>query len=253
MSLFLRIDDRILHGCRWILLAGLVSLFFWMSRGFPRVRLGGRRGPGFRDRRRGGGMRRLAAIDRDAVSRALNRRAIEKQLGAELRRSRRLGQRLCVGLIEIDPLDGAKLDGAKEPEGDEAHVIGDKVLRGIAEAISSRLRGMDALGRFSGNGFLMVLPHTTAMQSVAVAERLNCVVQGVPIAGTRGFHSLSIGLTEASPEDDVITLIARADGALFHARRAGRNCWEASLPSRTFEDLPAAGQAPIPARGSLPF
>jgi diguanylate cyclase (GGDEF)-like protein len=160
---------------------------------------------------------------RDSLSGTLNRRGIEARLALELKRCNRAGQRLSVALVD--------LDWFKAINDTLGHAAGDRALRAVAEAMETRLREFDSLGRYGGDEFLVVLPNTILKHAAAVAERLRAAV-GESAASSNGEQlTLSIGITEASPEDDAITLIARADEALYQAKSAGRDCWRAVAPA----------------------
>jgi diguanylate cyclase (GGDEF)-like protein len=153
---------------------------------------------------------------KDVLSGAFNRRGIEAKLTTELKRVGRSHHRLSVALIDVDYF--------KSINDIQGHAAGDAALRDVADTIAKHMRGRDHLGRYGGDEFLLVLPDTPCHVAVNVAERLNLAVSGLNlIAGTKPL-TLSIGLTEAVPDDDAVTLIARADKALYQAKTDGRNC-----------------------------
>jgi diguanylate cyclase (GGDEF)-like protein len=168
--------------------------------------------------------------ERDSLSGALNRRGIESRLALELRRSNRSRNRLCVALVDIDHF--------KRINDSYGHATGDVAIRSLADTMTQTLRDVDFLGRYGGDEFLVVLPETASRNALIVAERLRQAVQERSLPGQAGSLSLSIGITEASPDDDVIALIARADDALYQAKSAGRDCFRMLLPSATFADVP---------------
>ncbi len=154
--------------------------------------------------------------EQDALSGAFNRRGIESRLAIELSRAERSNQKLSVALIDIDHF--------KSINDTYGHAIGDAALREVAETISGRLRAYDSLGRFGGDEFLLLLPQTPCGDALIVADRLNRAVNHLAIPDISKPITLSIGLTEAVPGDDAITLLARADKALYQAKSDGRNC-----------------------------
>jgi diguanylate cyclase (GGDEF)-like protein len=153
---------------------------------------------------------------KDSLSGAFNRRGIEIKLAAELKRVRGGKQKLSVALIDVDYF--------KSINDIQGHAAGDTALRDIADTIARHLRGRDHLGRYGGDEFLLILPQTPCSIAVGVTERLcNAVTSLItPVGATR--LTLSIGLTEAVLDDDAVTLIARADKALYQAKSDGRNC-----------------------------
>jgi diguanylate cyclase (GGDEF)-like protein len=167
---------------------------------------------------------------KDALCGALNRRGIEAKLAAELKHISRGQQKLTIALIDIDHF--------KSINDIKGHAAGDAALRDVTAAIGTRLRGRDFLGRYGGDEFLLILPQTGATIANLVAERLSQAVRELSMAGRRQNITLSIGLTEAVPDDDAITLIARADKALYQAKSEGRDCWRflrADEPERSDE------------------
>jgi diguanylate cyclase (GGDEF)-like protein len=152
----------------------------------------------------------------DHVSGALNRRGIDQRLALELVRAERNGYQLAIALIDIDHF--------KQINDTAGHAAGDAALRQIVEVISGRLRSYDFFGRFGGDEFLLVLPQTSCDDALRIAERMKHAVSGLAVSGFALPISLSIGLTFATPGETAISMLARADMALYNAKRAGRNC-----------------------------
>ncbi len=156
----------------------------------------------------------------DTVSGALNRRGIESRLGLELKRIERGGQKLSVALIDIDYF--------KVINDTEGHAAGDHALRKVVSSIATQLRAYDVLGRFGGDEFLLILPQTAIRDALTVAERVGNSAR--ILTGKGPTLTLSIGLSEAVPGERAISLLARADQALYDAKRAGRNCTRVVMP-----------------------
>jgi diguanylate cyclase (GGDEF)-like protein len=153
---------------------------------------------------------------KDSLSGAFNRRGIETKLAAELKYIQRGKHRLSVALIDVDYF--------KSINDIQGHAAGDAALREVAETISTHLRGRDYLGRYGGDEFLLILPQTPCSVALGVTERLNQAITKLSLATGSMPLTLSIGLTEAVADDDAVTLIARADKALYQAKSDGRNC-----------------------------
>jgi len=168
--------------------------------------------------------------ERDLLSGALNRRGIEARLATELKRSNRSGQKLSVALVDIDHF--------KSINDRYGHGTGDAAIRAVSLAISKSLRDVDYLGRYGGDEFLILLPMTSCHQATIASGRLSRSVNELTFLEETRRLSLSIGITEASPEDDAISLIARADEALYQAKSDGRNCMRIVMPMTTFPDAP---------------
>jgi diguanylate cyclase (GGDEF)-like protein len=153
---------------------------------------------------------------KDMLSGAFNRRGIEAKLAAELKHLYRSQSRLSIALIDVDYF--------KSINDIKGHAAGDAALRDVAHAINAHLRGRDFLGRYGGDEFLLILPETPCHVALNVTERLSQSVRDLGISAGEKPLTLSIGLTEASSSDDTVSLIARADKALYKAKSEGRNC-----------------------------
>lgn len=150
----------------------------------------------------------------------LRREAILEQLGSEVERALRYGRPLAVALADLD-----HFKGINDRHG---HLAGDALLRRTAQVIAGELRGTDAVGRYGGEEFLLVLPETDLQGATAVAEKVRRRVQettvpvedGPPINAT-----VSIGLATLGGEGSLTSrdLIAAADRALYEAKSTGRN------------------------------
>jgi diguanylate cyclase (GGDEF)-like protein len=178
--------------------------------------------------------------ERDLLSGALNRRGIESRLAVELKRNNRSNQRLSIALVDIDNF--------KSINDKYGHARGDAAIREVSVAIAKSLRDGDYLGRYGGDEFLIILPITACSHAAIAAERLSRAVNRLTLLGGDRFLTLSIGLTEASPEEDAISLIARADEALYRAKSEGRDCMRAELPQTTYPDTPVTQSARVTAQ-----
>jgi len=156
--------------------------------------------------------------ERDALTGALNRRAILARLRAAFVRARQ--SRESLSLLFLD------LDHFKRVNDSFGHRAGDQCLRGVIEPIAAELRQGDALGRYGGEEFLIVLPGAGSADAEVVAERIRRRVQEMTmlVSGTRIGLTVSVGV--ATLEADVLTpddLIERADSALYRSKSGGRN------------------------------
>ena len=174
----------------------------------------------------------------DSLSGVLNRRGIELKLAIELKRIERSSQHLSVALIDVDNFKAIN-DSA-------GHAAGDNALRRAVTAISAQLRAYDLLGRYGGDEFLLILPQTSCSHAHTVAERVGQAVRSFSSSSDTPSLTISIGLTGAVPGEQPLSLLARADQALYQAKHAGRNCTRtvlhqqesiAEAPSPTMTDL----------------
>jgi diguanylate cyclase (GGDEF)-like protein len=160
---------------------------------------------------------------RDALTGLLNRRAMVELLAREHPRIERGQGPLSVALLDIDFF--------KRINDDLGHGAGDEVLRRFALVIKSQLRAADALARWGGEEFLLMMPGTSAEDARVVLDRL----RGAIAAG--GFEAIapqmkvtfSAGVAEVQEGEAQDAAIDRADRALYRAKQAGRNCVEVAL------------------------
>jgi diguanylate cyclase (GGDEF)-like protein len=138
----------------------------------------------------------------------------------------------------------ADLDHFKQVNDTHGHLAGDALLAQVAAVMTALLRDYDLCGRFGGEEFAILLPHTGPAQARDIAERLRSKVAELSItpAGTYAMHvTLSIGLaTVHTARRDLDDLLAAADTALYAAKHGGRN-----RVSTIGED---GQQAPVPRR-----
>jgi diguanylate cyclase (GGDEF)-like protein len=154
--------------------------------------------------------------ERDLLCGVLNRRGIEQKLDTELKRAGRSGQNLSIALIDIDHF--------KTINDYAGHAAGDTALRDVVSAISSRMRVYDYLGRFGGDEFLLIFPHTSSSDALVVSSRIEQSVRELSIPDAELPLTISIGLTQATRGEIAGPFLARADKALYNAKNAGRNC-----------------------------
>lgn len=154
----------------------------------------------------------------DSLTGIANRRAILGLL--EERLGEAVAKQMDLGVIMLD------IDHFKRVNDQHGHLVGDRVLRETAQAISSLLRGMDAVGRYGGEEFLVVLPNTSEENAAFVAERIRRLVaehdfgEGICVTiscGVAGCADCASGVLDST------TLIGLADQNLYQAKRDGRN------------------------------
>jgi diguanylate cyclase (GGDEF)-like protein len=156
---------------------------------------------------------------RDPLTGCYRRTHALEVLENELRRARR--SQLPVSAIMFD------LDHFKNVNDTQGHLAGDAVLVAIGTRMRAVLRGSDLKCRYGGEEFLIVLPDTPLEGARRVAESLRRDIEAHPIRWGQGeIHaSASFGVATNQPgEIDALTLVSRADTALYAAKEAGRNC-----------------------------
>ena len=155
-----------------------------------------------------------------------NRRYLEMRLHEELARCRREQTPLTCLMIDADHF--------KSVNDRFGHLVGDEVLRQLAQCIGGEVRGSDVSARFGGEEFVVLLPGTGAETGFRLAERIRAAVAAEPFEIQQGNLTLpltvSIGVAEHAPapgEQDLKVagerLLALADVALYEAKAGGRN------------------------------
>ena len=153
----------------------------------------------------------------DLLTGLLNRRAIFDRLSQELVRAGRSGDTLAIGMIDIDHF--------KQVNDKYGHQTGDDVLCGFVRLLKESFRSCDALGRIGGEEFLVIAPMSQENDGLAVFTRALGNGAGNEIATRMGPLSItmSIGLTIATWQDSVDTILETVDDALYQAKEQGRN------------------------------
>lgn len=153
----------------------------------------------------------------DSLTRILNRGTILSVLARDCARAVRSGGPLSVVLADLDHF--------KYVNDEYGHVAGDVVLVESARRMREALRECDAIGRYGGEEFLMVLPDCDVDGAARVAERVRQSLADSPIRvlGASIPVTGSFGVASYDPRRDSIATVAAADGALYRAKAEGRN------------------------------
>jgi len=158
-----------------------------------------------------------AMLHQDPLTRTLNRRGIDEAFRQEASRCDRHDVRLCVAIID--------LDNFKSINDTLGHQSGDNVLVHVAEVVRTTLRPTDRIGRFGGEEFLLLLPETALKESAGVLARIKRELSARPLIEKDLPLKITFsgGIAERSERESLDALIARADAALYQAKRAGKN------------------------------
>jgi diguanylate cyclase (GGDEF)-like protein len=159
----------------------------------------------------------------DTKTGLLNASTWEREATTEVERAIRTGSPLALALVDIDHF--------KAVNDTYGHLVGDKVLRAVTDALQSQLRSYDLAGRFGGEEFVLLLPHAREVDALHVAERLRAHVAAMAIPvddndESAGFVRLTISVGVASLDSagrELTEMLAAADAALYHAKETGRN------------------------------
>jgi diguanylate cyclase (GGDEF)-like protein len=155
--------------------------------------------------------------DRDSLTGLLNHRSFHDHLARELANAVRDREPISVLLVD--------LDNFKAINDSSGHLVGDDVLRAVSLVVSEAGRAGDVGARVGGEEFAVLLRGARCEDARAVGERLRYAIESItkPVPVTA-----SIGVsTSRQYETNPAELFARADGALYEAKRQGRNrvCW----------------------------
>ena len=154
----------------------------------------------------------------DSLTGCVNRRQFLDSLEGELKQSRRFGYPCALAVLDIDHF--------KSVNDQYGHAAGDAVLKNFADSVGHCLRSSDLFGRLGGEEFGLLMPDTSLAGALGLAERIRDVVaQAVAEVGTHRIScTVSIGVASWRGGGEAAeALMARADEAMYEAKRSGRN------------------------------
>lgn len=160
----------------------------------------------------------LAAALRDPLTNLNNRRALEATLVREIELAKR--NRSSLSLINVD------IDHFKKINDSYGHLVGDRVICHVAELLRHAVRSCDMVFRYGGEEFVIVLNSTNPNGARLLAERVRKAIAAGTIEHPQGEFKVtaSFGVAAFDADDDSEHLFAKADAALYQAKREGRNC-----------------------------
>ncbi|MGM0703359.1 MAG: sensor domain-containing diguanylate cyclase [Pseudomonadota bacterium] len=150
---------------------------------------------------------------RDHLTGVHNRRAFDQAIRQAIRHSEHSGDSFSLLLFDIDHF--------KAVNDTYGHDTGDAILKRLASRAGEGLRSTDLLARWGGEEFAILLLDTPLKGAATFAERLRDQVATTRFEGLT--ITISLGITEYLPGDDLDSMLARADDALYRAKRGGRN------------------------------
>jgi diguanylate cyclase (GGDEF)-like protein len=164
----------------------------------------------------------LAQSRIDTKTGLLNASTWEREAEVEIARAVRTGSPLALALVDIDHF--------KVVNDTYGHLVGDKALRAVTDALQSQLRAYDLAGRFGGEEFVVLLPQVREVEAIKVAERLRAHVAAMAIPVGNDIEGPSIKLTISvgvaaldGASRELTDMLAAADAALYYAKETGRN------------------------------
>lgn len=154
----------------------------------------------------------------DALTLLLNRRAFDDELNRRLAEFKRQGRNFSLIMADVDNF--------KEFNDVHGHLTGDEILRGVAKMLRRKMREMDLVARYGGEEFALILPGTSLDDAEKAALRAcECIEKSPYNFNGKEFRvTMSFGVAEILSRDDGVSLVARADKALYAAKEEGRNC-----------------------------
>ncbi len=168
------------------------------------------------------------ALDRlartDALTGLANRRQLQEFLAQEVGRSRRRWRPMALAMVDVDHF--------KAINDTHGHAVGDEVLVELGRRLTRTVRTVDVVARCGGEEFCVCLLETEGAMALEVAQRLLDAVGCEPFLTSRGplRVTASLGVADLRQRDDSVErLAARADAALYDAKRRGRNRVEREL------------------------
>lgn len=154
----------------------------------------------------------------DELTQVYNRRYLSRRLNEEFAEAERYHTPLAVLLLDLDHF--------KHINDRFGHPVGDEALRLAARIIRENLREVDVVGRYGGEEFLVLLPHTCHTDALAVADKIRRAIESASLPGYPDLRlTTSVGLA-AYPDPRIRSgpeLVKQADEALYTAKSTGRN------------------------------
>ena len=156
-------------------------------------------------------------VRHDLLTGALNRKGLDEALEKEIARLRRQNGTLSVALLDVDNF--------KRLNEEHGKLVGDAALVHLSKIVQATVRPQDMLARYGGEEFVVLLPNTTMEDAVATMTRVQREL-------TREFFltnnekvliTFSCGVAEIRDAEDPYEALKRADGAMYRAKRSGKN------------------------------
>lgn len=165
----------------------------------------------------------VRALSRDSQTDALtgvsNRRAFDKALDRLTTEAATSGQTLCLIMVDIDHF--------KAFNDSHGHMVGDQVLRVVAQEMQQCVKGRDMLARYGGEEFSVLLPATPIAGARMLAESIRVIIENQVIDGHDGRRlesvTISLGVAQFVPGETPGDFLHRADECLYRSKQHGRN------------------------------
>lgn len=153
----------------------------------------------------------------DQLTGVLNRRGMDEAFNTEIARYHRSGESLSVALLDIDNF--------KTLNDQHGHAAGDSALKHLANVVKRTVRPTDIVTRMGGEEFVVILPNTSLEDAVTTMSRLQRSLTKQYFMGNNQklLITFSAGVALFQPDDDVTSILRRADQAMYLAKKTGKN------------------------------
>lgn len=151
----------------------------------------------------------------DSLTSLLNRRNLELQLEKNIKLADRYNLPLSVAMSDIDHF--------KSVNDTYGHQAGDFVLKKVAYLLKGNLKGHDVIGRYGGEEFCIIMPHTGLADARSALDKVRETIASTKLETGPSSITMSFGVSGLVKGDDGKSLVKRADEALYRAKESGRN------------------------------
>lgn len=156
---------------------------------------------------------------KDGLTGLFNRRYLDTHMPSLVENALKTSKPLAMMMIDMDHF--------KLVNDNYGHQSGDEILKSLSERILKAVRPTDLVARYGGEEFAIIMPNTNLTNAAMVAERIRKIVENedfdIPVEPGKINKTISIGISVLNIDDNVASLIARADKGLYHAKNTGRN------------------------------
>ncbi len=156
----------------------------------------------------------------DALTGIANRRAFDEVMRKMVADAEEREEHLCLILADIDHF--------KSFNDTHGHLVGDSVLRNVAQEMEQCVKGRDMVARYGGEEFAVLLPNTRLEGALMLAESIRAIVEleaySDGAASAEHKVKLSLGVAQFRKGETISTFIERADACLYRSKERGRNC-----------------------------
>ena len=156
----------------------------------------------------------IAQTMTDELTQLYNRRKIVETINYELKKFNRMKNNFSIILIDIDFF--------KKINDNYGHIVGDNVLKEFANILKTNVRDYDIVGRWGGEEFIIIAPDTSIQNAEKLANKLRKTIESSDFKNINKITA-SFGVSHSKEGDDKVSLLDRADRALYTSKNSGRN------------------------------